>query len=82
MRSSVEALEARLHRYLQPSQVNVANSPKQATGRRKIHVSNAQVLPLKTLVKRLTQVALENAKKVLLIEDALQKRMGQQAWQR
>ncbi|CAN6472586.1 unnamed protein product [Victoria cruziana] len=82
MRSSVEALEARLHRYLQPSQVNVANSPKQATGRRKIHVSNAQVLPLKTLVKRLTQVALENAKKVLLIEDALQKRKGQQAWQR
>ncbi|XP_031486391.1 nuclear pore complex protein NUP88 isoform X1 [Nymphaea colorata] len=78
LRSSVEALEARLHRYLQPSQASMTYSPKQTAGRRKAHASNAQVLPLKTLVERLSQVSIENSKKVELIEGALQKREGQE----
>ncbi|KAG1346972.1 Nuclear pore complex protein NUP88 [Cocos nucifera] len=71
LHSSIKTLNARLKRYSQSSAVSSWNAPKQTPVRGKSHVSDAQMLQLKSSLQKLSSLNIENAKKVKLIEREL-----------
>lgn len=75
LRSSIEALDARLRRCTQSSQ-GALNSPRQTSGRRKTHMPNAQMTQLKSALEKLSLVNSENSKKVKIVESALRTSEG------
>lgn len=76
LHSSIEALDARLRRYTESSQSNVLNSTRQIPGRTKNHVSDAQIMHLKSAMAKLSLVNSENTKKVKLVESVLRTSEG------
>lgn len=76
LHSSIEALDARLRRYRKSSQSNVLNTTRRIPGRTNNHVSDAQIMHLKSAMAKLSLVNSENTKKVKLVESALRTSEG------
>ncbi|XP_057980094.1 nuclear pore complex protein NUP88 [Malania oleifera] len=72
--SSIEALNARLGRFMQSLQGNASKAQRQTSGRMKNHVRDAQISQLKSSIAKLSLVNSANSKKVKLVESALRDR--------
>ncbi|XP_043723661.1 nuclear pore complex protein NUP88 [Telopea speciosissima] len=72
LRSSIEALNARLRRFSHSPQGNASNSARrQLALRRKPHLPDAQIAQLRASIEKLSLINDENSKKVKLVESAL-----------
>ncbi|MCD7464599.1 Nucleoporin 88kDa [Datura stramonium] len=71
LRSSIEAVNARLKRYTHSPQANRSNKERQPSVRRKSHVQENEMSLLKASLEKLSLVNIENAKKVKVVESAL-----------
>lgn len=74
LRSSIEALNARMQRYTHSSKLNQLNEQRQISARRKSHVADNQISQLKASLEKLSLTNSENTKKVKLVESALKTR--------
>ncbi|CAN4116254.1 unnamed protein product [Withania somnifera] len=74
LRSSIEAVNARLNRYTHSPQANRSNEQRQLSVRRKSHVQENEMSLLKASLEKLSLVNIENAKKVKAVESALKSR--------
>lgn len=70
LRSTVNALSARMRRQAQPPKGNVSYR-KKLISRRKDPVQESQISQLKSCLEKLSLVNSENSKKVKLVESAL-----------
>ncbi|PKA55383.1 hypothetical protein AXF42_Ash004022 [Apostasia shenzhenica] len=71
LQSSIEALNARLKRYLQSSQDSSSSMERQTLQRRNPHVSSAEVSHLKSSLNLLSSINSENTDKIKLIDGKL-----------
>ncbi|XP_075108283.1 nuclear pore complex protein NUP88 isoform X2 [Nicotiana tabacum] len=71
LRSSIEAVNARLKRFTHSPQANRSNEQRQLSVRRKSHVQENEMSLLKASLEKLSLVNSENAKKVKVVESAL-----------
>ncbi|CAN4124325.1 unnamed protein product [Withania somnifera] len=71
LRSSIEAVNARLKRYIHSPQANRSNERRQLSVKRKSHVQENEMSLLKASLEKLSLVNIENAKKVKVVESAL-----------
>lgn len=71
LRSSIEAVNARLKRYTHSPQANRSNEQQQLSVRRKSHVQENEMSLLKATLEKLSVVNSENAKKVKVVESVL-----------
>lgn len=74
LRSSIEALNARMKRYTHSPNPNQLNEQRQISARRKSHVVDNQMSQLKASLEKLSLTNSENTKKVKLVESALKTR--------
>ncbi|XP_049358641.1 nuclear pore complex protein NUP88 isoform X3 [Solanum verrucosum] len=74
LRSSIEAVNARLKRYTHSLQANRSNEERQVSVRRTRHVEENEMSLLKASLEKLSVVNSENAKKVKVVESALKGR--------
>ncbi|KAL3341844.1 hypothetical protein AABB24_026057 [Solanum stoloniferum] len=74
LRSSIEAVNARLKRYTHSLQANRSNEERQVSVRRIRHVEENEMSLLKASLEKLSVVNSENAKKVKVVESALKGR--------
>lgn len=70
LRSTVNALSARMRRHTQTPKDNLSNK-KKLVSRRKDPVHESQISQLKSCLEKLSLVNSENTKKVKLVESAL-----------
>nr|XP_027104338.1 nuclear pore complex protein NUP88-like [Coffea arabica] len=71
LRSSIEALDARLKRFENSQQANVLNQHTQVSGKRMNYMPAEEVSKLRSSIEKLSLVNNENTKMVKLIESAL-----------
>uniref|UniRef100_A0A3Q7IQH6 Uncharacterized protein n=1 Tax=Solanum lycopersicum TaxID=4081 RepID=A0A3Q7IQH6_SOLLC len=74
LRSSIEAVNARLKRYTHSLQPSQSNEERQVSVRRKVRVQENEMSLLKASLEKLSVMNSENAKKVKVVESALKGR--------
>ncbi|CAK9135784.1 unnamed protein product [Ilex paraguariensis] len=74
LRSSIEALNARLKKFTHSPESCLSNQQRQLSGRRKNNVQDDEILHLRSSVGKLSLVNSENSKKVKLVESTLKAR--------
>lgn len=71
LRSSIEALDARLKRIEHSPQDNLLNQDGHISGRRKNYIPEDEISQLKSSIEKLSLLNNENTKRAKLIESAL-----------
>ncbi|KAH7675169.1 nuclear pore complex protein Nup88 protein [Dioscorea alata] len=74
LQSSIDALNARLKRYVQSSPVNLTNAPRRTVGSGRNYASDSQLSQLKSSLEKLSIMNNEIADKVKIIEHELDNR--------
>lgn len=74
LQSSIDALNARLKRYVQSSPVNLTSAPRRTVGSGRNYASDSQLSQLKSSLEKLSIMNNEIADKVKIIEHELESR--------
>lgn len=80
LHSTMEALNARLKRYMHSPRTNVTSQQRQVTRRRNDYAQDDQISRLRSSITKLSLVNSENTKKVKLVESALKNRDSTTSW--
>ncbi|KAJ0966402.1 hypothetical protein J5N97_027540 [Dioscorea zingiberensis] len=72
LQSSIDALNARLKRYVQSSPVSLTSAPRRMVGRGRNYASDGQISQLKSSLEKLSNMNNEIGEKVKLIEHELE----------